>query len=224
MSKNKIVAAGAVLIVLIIIASFSVMSIVQSNTVGNVENTQVGEVLDTSAELQWKKVSSADGYYIYKSFTGENNFEKAATVEDGKAESFVVEELEQATVYDFYVTAYKESKKNVESKEFETVTLCTPPSKQEIKSIASNEEGVMNFEWEINANAEGYQIQYIKGDGSDFTDAEEADITDKATPNYEVTGLEPKATYSVRVRSYITYNEEALPGEWSDVQSVEIAE
>ena len=76
MVKNKIIAAGAALIVLIIIASFSAMSIVQSSTVGDVEKSSVQKIGDTSATLEWKKVSSADGYYIYQSNAGENDFER----------------------------------------------------------------------------------------------------------------------------------------------------
>jgi len=67
-------------------------------------------------------------------------------------------------------------------------------------------------------------VQYVKGDGSDFTGCSEDYVEDKAVPNYSVEGLEPKTTYSVRVRSYIPYDGGWLYGEWSDAQSVEIAE
>ena len=229
MSKNKIVAAGAILVVLIIIASFSAMSIVQASTVKNVEKAEITDTLENGASLKWKKVSSADGYRVYQSPSGENAFEKIAQIEDGNAEEYTVEGLEQATAYDFYVTAYKNnSKKNVESEEYTVLSLCTKPSKQTLSAVSSDDEGVLSFAWEINSLAAGYQAQYVKGDAAAFdakdNGAQEVNIDDKATADYKVEGLDVKETYSVRIRTYITYNDETIYGEWSDVQSVEIAE
>jgi len=225
MSRSKIFAAGAALIVLIIIAGFSALSIVQASTVGDVEKTEVAETYDTGAKLSWKKVSAADGYYVYQSAAGENDFQSIGYTEGENATEYEVADLEQATEYEFYVTAYKDNKnKDVESENHTVIALCTLPAKQTLKSVSSDSEGTLSAEWEINASAAGYHIQYIKGDGSDFEGAVEDYIEDKAVPDYKVEGLEPKETYSVRVRSYIPYNDDWLYGEWSDVQSVEIAE
>lgn len=228
MSKNKIIAAGSILIVLIIIASFSALSIVQASSVKNVEKSEASAVSDVSAQVKWKKVASADGYRIYQSPSGENTFEQVGEVKDGNAQEYTVEGLEQATAYDFYVTAYKDnSKKNVESKEYQVLSLCTLPKKQTLSAVSSEEEGVLSFAWEINPLAAGYQAQYVKGDASAFEGGEgitDVPIEDKAVADYKAEGLEVKATYSVRIRTYITYNDETIYGEWSDVQSVEIAE
>ncbi|MBQ9228582.1 MAG: polysaccharide deacetylase family protein [Eubacterium sp.] len=225
MSRSKIFAAGAALIVLIIIAGFSVLSIVQASTVGNVEKSQVEQTSDTGAKLSWDKVSAADGYYIYQSAAGENDFQSIGFTEGENTTEFEVTELEQATAYDFYITAYKDNKnKNVESEEHTVLSLCTLPTAQTLKSVASDDEGELDAEWEINPKAAGYHVQYVKGDGTDFEGAVEEYIEDKAVPTYHADGLEPKATYSVRVRSYIPYNDGWLYGAWSEVQSVEIAE
>ncbi len=227
MSKSKIIIAGMVLIVLIIFASFSAMSIVQARTVGDVEKSSVEEVKENSATLKWRRVSAADGYYVYKSAAGENEFEKAATVKGERNVTFTVEKLDQASAYDFYITAYKDTKSksyDVESKEHEVITVCTPPSQQKITVLSSEEEGIMNVEWEINPNAAGYQLQYVKGDGKSFEAAVSQDITDKAKANFTAEGLEPKAKYAVRSRSYIEYKGKRLNGAWSKVATVEIAE
>lgn len=224
MSKSKIIAAGTVLVVLVIVAAFSAMSIVQAKSVGDVEKASVAEVGAASVTLQWKKVSAADGYYIYQSPAGETNFEKVATVEGEKTVEGTVKELEQATEYDFYVTAYKDSADNVESKEHTVLTACTKPLKQKIVSLESEDAGAAEVEWEINPKAEGYQIQFIKGDGSDFKDAETLDIEDKAQNTQRFEALEEKETYAVRVRSYIHYNDKLLAGKWSKAQTVTVAE
>ncbi len=224
MSKSKIIAAGTVLIVLVIVAAFSAMSIVQAKSVADVEKIAVTDTGAASVKLKWKKVSAADGYYIYQSPAGEQNYEKVATVEGERTVEGTVENLEQATEYDFYVTAYKDSQDNVESKEVTVLTVCTKPLKQKIVSFTSEDAGVAEVEWEINPKAEGYQLQFIKGDGSDFKDAETVDIEDKATNTKRFEALEEKATYAVRVRSYIHYQDKLLPGKWSKAQSVTVAE
>lgn len=227
MNKSKVILAGAVLIVLILIASFSAMSIVQSRTVGNVEKCEATEVKADNVTLKWKRVSSADGYYIYRSPAGENAFEKVATAEGEGTNELKLENLEQATAYDFYVTAFKDTKNkdyDVESKEFVSVSAYTPPSKQSVKLLSSEEEGVLNAEWEINPKAEGYEYQYVKGDGKSFEEAKTEEIKDKAKANIELKDLEVKQTYAFRVRSYITVNKQRLNGEWSKAQTVEIAE
>ena len=223
MLKTKIVAAGAALIVLIIIASFSAMSIVQSKTVGDVEKPSVTETKAEEVSFKWKKVTAADGYYIYQSESGENDFDRAATVKGGSTREYTLKKLEQATKYDFYITAYKESKDNVESKEYQIVSTCTPPKKQKITEIMSNEAGVMNLAWEINAKAEGYEIQYIEGDGSTFEEAKSVTVGDKAVSDYKFGKLKPEKVYAARVRSYIHNGEEALYGSWSDTGKVKIA-
>ena len=111
MTRKKIITAGLVLILLIIIAAFSALSIVQAKTVANVEKASVLETSPNSVSLSWKRISSADGYYIYLSPAGENNFERAGTVKEGKTEQFTVEKLDQATEYDFYITAFKTARR-----------------------------------------------------------------------------------------------------------------
>ena len=228
MNKSKVILAGAVMVVLILIASFSAMSIVQSRTVGNVEKSEITEVKADSASLKWKRVSSADGYYVYQSPAGENAFERIATVKGEATVKYTVDKLEQATAYDFYVTAFKDSNNkdyDIESKEFSAVTAITPPSKQSIKVLASEEEGTLKAEWEINPKAEGYEYQLVKGDGSSFEEAKTDSITDKAKANLEIKELEVKQVYAFRVRSYISESaDRKLYGEWSKVQTVEIAE
>ncbi len=223
MAKTKIIAAGAALVVLIIIAGFSMMSIVQSKTVADVEKSTVTETEESSVSLKWKKAPAADGYYIYCSESEKDDFEKIATVEGGSKKTFTVEKLEQATQYDFYVTAFKKSKEKVESKDYTVVSACTKPKKQTVSKIESTDAGVMTVEWEINPKAAGYELEYIQGDGSNFEEAEKITVGDKAVGDYKLEKLTAEKTYAARVRSYIKYNDETLYGPWSKAGTVKIA-
>ena len=222
---RKIRIAGLCLVVLIIIAAFSAMSYAQSNTVSDVEKAEISGTTDASVSLKWKKVSAADGYYIYSAPGGSKDFEKSGTVKDGKATEFTVKKLEQANEYSFYVTAYKEHKDGtVESREYITLTACTLPATQKLSNVASQDVGKLSFEWEINSKAAGYQLQYVKGDGSDFSTAETVNIKDKANASYEIGKLTAKATYAVRARTYIVYNKQKLYGKWSKIETAKIQE
>ena len=227
MSKSKVVIAGIVLIVLVVIASFSAFSIVQSKTVADVASPVAEEVRAEKVSFKWKRVSGADGYYIYQSPSGENSFEKIATVKGEGTNKYTVDKLEQATDYDFYITAFKNTSADeaeVESKNYETVKVTTLPSKQNVTKADSVDEGTLTAEWEINAKATGYVVQYVKGDGSDFGEATSKEIADKAKANVELKELEVKANYAIRVRTYIAKGENVIYGEWSEPKTVKIAD
>lgn len=222
---KKIRIAGLCLIVLIIVAAFSAMSVVQSSTVGDVQNTEVTKTTDNSVELTWSKVSSADGYVVYKKATGSKKFEKVVQIEDSKTTSCTVKELTQSTPYEFYVCAYKDFKdKQISSENYENVSICTLPVQQTILSAVSDEEGKIAVEWDVNSKAVGYQVQCAKGENSDFEDAQTENITDLSEVSKTFEKLTPKEVYSVRVRSYTSYDDKNIYGQWSDVKSVTVAE
>lgn len=224
MSK-KIRLAGLCVIVLIIIAAFSAMGVVQANHVSDVTKVQTLQSADTKADISWKSVSSADGYFIYQSTGGTNPFEKIAEIKDKNQENYTVENLQQATEYKFYVTAFK-SKKNkiIESEEHPNVSVFTLPSQQVIKNAVSPDEGELQFSWEKNDRADGYQIQYVPGDGSSFDSAEQLDVRDCAKTLKKISKLQVKKIYSVRVRSYVYYKDKMVAGKWSASKSARIQE
>ena len=221
---KKIRIAGVFLIVLIIIAAFSAMSVVQTKTVSDVERFEITKTASNSVSFEWKKVSSADGYYIYKAEKGSDEYEKAADIDNPKVKEYTLEKLEQASAYKFYITAYKKSKNTVESKLHAEASACTLPETQKIESAESPDAGQFNIKWTINSKALGYQLQYVEGDGKDFSAAKTINIKDKAKSSKTITDLKAKKTYSARVRSYTKYEGKLLYGKWSETVSAKIQE
>ena len=221
---KKIRIAGVCLIILIIVAAFSAMAIIQTKTVSDVEKLEVDSASASSVDLSWKKVSSADGYYLYKAVGEKGEFEKAAEIKDAKTKKYTVKELDQATEYKFYITAFKGSKSIAESKAHPEVVVCTLPEQQKLEGVESPDAGELKIKWTINSKAEGYQLQYVKGDGKDFSEAKTVNVKDKAKSSESISDLKAKETYSARVRSYIHYNGETLWGKWSEVASATIQE
>lgn len=223
--SRKIRLAGLSIIVLIIIAAFVAMGIVQSNNVSDVTKLQTLTAGDTKAEISWKSVSSADGYFVYQSTGDTKKFERIAEIKDKKQENYIVENLQQATNYEFYVTAFKSKRnKTIESEEHSNVSVFTLPSQQKIESISSPDEGELEFSWVKNDRVDGYQIQYVLGDGSSFDNAEEINIKDCSQNSQSIKKLTVKKTYSVRIRSYVYHNDEFVAGKWSKAKSVVIQE
>lgn len=222
---KKIRIAGLCLIVLIIVAAFSAMSVIQSSTVGDIQKTQIVKTTDNSVEISWNKVSSADGYIVFKKASNAKKFEKAAQIEDAKTTTCVVEKLTQSTPYEFYVCAYKDAKdKQVLSENYVNVSACTTPAQQTILSASSDEEGKILVEWDVNSKAVGYQVQCAKGENSTFEDAQTETIADISTVSKTFEKLTPKENYSVRVRSYVSFNDKNIYGAWSEIKTVCVAE
>ena len=221
---KRIRIAGVLLIILIIIAAFSAMAVVQTKTVSDVEKFEVVQTSGNSVSFSWKKVSSADGYYIYKAIGQKGEFEKAAEIKNPKTKEYKLEKLEQATEYKFYITAYKGSKNPVESKAHPQAVACTLPETQKLEGVDSPDAGQLRVKWTINSKAAGYQLQYAEGNGKDFSSAKTVNIKDKATSSNTISDLTAKKTYSARVRSYIKYNGKTLYGAWSKAASAEIQE
>ena len=225
---KKIRIAGFCLIILIIIAAFSAMAIIQTKTVSDVEKFEVQSVSSNSVSFKWKKVSSADGYYIYAAQApaeGQSpEYVKAALIEDEKTKEYTLKELEQATEYTFKITAFKGDDRKVESKSALFATVCTLPDAQKLESVTSPDAGQLNIKWTINSRAQGYQLQYVQGDGKDFSAAKTVNVKDKAKSSRIIEDLKANKTYSARVRSYIHYNNEVLYGKWSEVASAVIQE
>lgn len=224
---RKVRLTGIFAVLLIIIGAAVSIFMVQANTIGDVEKVTVKNVGSNSVELSWRGISSADGYFVYGTQKGKNDYKKMLELKDASKNECVVENLKQATEYDFYVTAYKmDGEKIVESENHETFEASTVPLKQKV-SLSSSNGGEMQVEWDLNKRATGYEIQYIagkiEGTDKDFEGAE-AEVIEKSDTNVKkYAKLKIDETYNVRVRSYSMYNDNKLYGEWSDIKSVKIA-
>lgn len=218
-----------ILVVLAIVFGvvFSILTI-QANSINDVEKLKIIETSETSVDLNWHEVSSAEGYYVYASPAGKNDFKKVA---EFKSEAVVsangkLEGLEQATSYDVYVTAFKHNRKKViESENHSAVKVTTVPSKQDV-ALSSPDEGLLDIAWNKNEKATGFELEYMIGDKLDekaFKDAEVKKITKPNRISIQLKELKPEKTYSARIRTYLEVGDETIYGEWSDIKSAVIS-
>lgn len=221
--KKNLFAFFAIVLVIAVIIGF-----IQASSINDVENFKINNIYETSVDFSWHEVNSADGYNVYLSEGGKNDFKKTAEFkgkEIGVAQG-KLENLEQSKNYDMYITAYKKHGKTViESKKHKIHSFATSPSKQEIV-LFSPDEGLLDVSWNENANATGYEIQYVLGnvaDDKDFSQAQKTKIMDSSKSTIEFSNLEIEKEYSARIRSYINEGKDAQYGEWSDIGHVVIS-
>lgn len=221
---KKIWTNAALIIALIITLTIVAVCCVSANTIEDVDKVNTLNLTDTSVELEWKSVSTAKGYNVYLKSKNDSDFQLYTQVEAVKGTNKIaLTELEQATKYDIFVTAYKNKKnKTIESENHIDYSICTRPSQQVIE-ITSPDEGLLDISLTKNDNAKGYVVQYVIGDGTSFEDAENENIEDKTIVEKEYSGLKVDETYSVRACSYIQFNGEKVYGRWSEVKSVKIS-
>lgn len=174
----------------------------------------------TYLTLNWKKVSGASGYRIYKYNTGSEAYEKVATVAGGSTVSYKVTGLAAATEYQFKVRAYKKT---------DTETLwgtssaaykdCTKPAQTKNLKAATKSSSV-TLTWSKVSRAGGYQVYRYNSKTKKYEKI--ATIKGNATVSYKNTGLKKGSTLKYKVRAYKTYNGTNYYGSYSDIVTVKV--
>lgn len=210
--SRKIRLTGYLLVAVILIVGLVLIGSVSGKKVGPVKSLSVVKVGEKSADLSWKKVGSADGYFIYQKQG--DKYKKIDKVADSSKTNYRVKNLADSTEYTFYVNAFKTTKKNTfESKKHTDVFAFTKPEKQAVR-IDNIQEGALKILWNENKKCSGYDIEY--GKKNDFSDAKSIEIKDSKASETDVMELSIGDEYNVRVRSYSIYNEQRVNGKWSD--------
>ena len=131
---------------------------------GAVKGLRTDKVTVSTAEISWKKLSGAEGYYVYSRY-GAEKFSKVADVTDT---SYKFRNLKQATEYTFKVTPYDKEEKNGKNS---TVTAFTLPEKPSITLARSRVEGVADIQWQKNESIDSYTLQYKSVFEDDYSNA-----------------------------------------------------
>lgn len=174
----------------------------------------------TYLTLNWKKVSGASGYRIYKYNTSSKSYEKVTTISKGSTVSYKITGLTAATEYQFKVRAYKKT---------DTGTLwgssssaykdCTKPLKT--KGVkASTKASAVTLSWQKVTGAGGYCVYRYNSAAKKY---EKITVIKKDTVfSYKDSGLKKGSTVKYRVRAYKSYNGTNYYGAYSEVVSIKV--
>ena len=195
------------------------IAIVSSATGGvNVDELKTTQVAARQVALSWDKAKKAEGYRVMLSQGDSEDYHEYQLIDNPETCEITVSDLDQATRYNFSVTAVRGGKDI--GKPAKLPTIWTKPDAPEITNLMSTKKGEIHVEWSENDKAEGYILEYKK-DGGEYT--ADATLTFSASDDRktDITGLETGATYTVRMSSYFTPQDQ-LRGDPGAEQSVKV--
>ena len=189
--------SAIILSIIMLISAFPMTA--SAKTAAPAKPTSLSATTTTSAvTLNWKKVSKASGYTVYKYDTKKKKYSTVKTV---KKNTLTIKKLKSATTYVYAVKAYKtDKKKKVYSKYSSKLTVSTATGKPGSFKIGSRSNNAVSASWSKVKNASGYTFDY----STDKSFKSNVKSVNTTALKASATGLAATSTYYFRVRAYRT--------------------
>ena len=151
---------------------------------------------NVSANLQWNKNISADGYVLDK-YDG-SKWVTIKTFTSNANTSFNVTGLKASTTFKFRIKAYKMYDITTVYSAFTYLNVNTRPYTTTGMKCSSKTNVSANLQWNKNRSADGYVLD--KYDGSKWVTIKT--FTSNTNTSFNVTGLKASTTFKFRLRAY----------------------
>mgnify|MGYP000854409752 CR=1 FL=1 len=178
-------------------------------TLEKVELIKAADTGKAEIEVSWKAVEGAEGYRIYRKFTG-GNWKQLAEVEADQL-SYVDSSGVTGKLYSYTVQAFKMADGKEIAGEYDKtgVSATKLPAAVVLKEAKSNEKDGIDISWNKVSNADGYRV-YRKENGGSW--ARIADIESNTKVMYTDKTANTGRTYYYTVRAYKVYEGNAVLG------------
>ena len=166
-------------------------------------------------QLQWKAVTGATGYQIYRKTGDSGSWKKVKTIGSGSTVKWTDKAPTNGKVYSYRLRAVRNG---VESKDGGSKKLCRldTPKLTGFSNVSGKKAKV---KWKKNKKAGGYEIQY--GTNKKFSSAKKVKVSVKSTSK-TLTKLKKKKIYYVRLRSYKKTGGKTYYSAWSSTKKASI--
>lgn len=170
--------------------------------------------------LNWKKVSGASGYRIYKYNTSSKAYERAATIAGGSTVSYKITGLVSATEHQFKIRAYKKvGEETLWGSCSDVYKESTNPLKTRGVKVSTKSSAV-TLKWDKVSRASGYRVYRYNSKTKKYDRV--AIIKGSTTVSYKDAGLKKGSTVKYKIRAYKTYNDENCYGVYSDIVTIKV--
>lgn len=170
----------------------------------------------SSIKISWKKVSGANGYYIYRSTSKDSGYKKIKTITKGSTVSFANKKLSAGKVYYYRVVAYRTYKGEKGIGSYAQLTAGTKTKVPKITLKKASKTSIKVTTEKV-SGASGYQVYYSTKKSSGYKKAYTGSKT-----TYTKKSLKKGKRYYVKVRTYKTINGKKYYSSYSGVKSIQL--
>lgn len=185
--------------------------------IGPVQATglQIVSAAKETIELSWNEAIGADGYSLFKSSDGGQNYSLIAEIE---TVNYQDTDIQLNAVYEYYVCVNMISDDHILSgNPSDTVKIYTPLETPVISSVTRASYNTLCVEWSAVAGAAGYQIYRSDSRDGEYTFLSE--ILDGTATSYSDTACECARVYYYYIQATQITDTETIYGESSGIIS-----
>ena len=179
----------------------------------------VNSTTPSTIKLNWNKVSSADGYAIYRYNTTSKTYVRIATVEGNSILNYTDRNRKYATKYSYRIKPIKRANGTTYYGNYTKTVAVTNPLKPSIKLKSSLKKKV-TISWNKINNASGYKI--YRSTSKKGTYSLVKTITSGSTTSYTNSNLSSSKTYYYKIKAYRRVDDKNYYSLYSDVKYIKV--
>ena len=178
-------------------------------------NLEITLATRETIDLKWDEVVGAEGYSLFRSMDGGQNF---VLIAESEASSYQDTNIQLNAIYEYYVCASMSSDNQVLFGEHSNIVKqYTPLENPTISAVKNASYNTLRVEWPLVAGAAGYQV--YRSDAKDGEYALISEIADGATTSYSDATCECGKVYYYYIKACQATDEAKVYGEASAVVS-----
>lgn len=168
-------------------------------TVKNTTIVSVKSVESSSLQVNWEKVSGANGYYIYRSTSKNGSYKRVGTVSGGGTTSFTENKLLTGKLYYYKIKSRNKVDGSTGYSDYSNVFSGKTVAATSIIQVKARGSKRMEVSWKEVDEANGYYIYRSTKESGGYQKI--AIVSGKSTVKYEDTSVSVGKTYYYKVRS-----------------------